>query len=174
MKRKRRKSRLIKVAEVLPAVYPDPAGLIAARVFGAFTSAMPTRLVKNARPVRFERGTLYVNASTSAWASELTMLAPAMLEKIRARLPGVGVQRLRFKVGPLPAIDLRPPEILKEVRAIPLERLSPALASAAARIHDDSLRERVLRAAATSLARETKRAEPEKPVPKGRVLDDER
>jgi hypothetical protein len=172
MAKRRRKSKLIRVAEVLPAVYPDPDGLRAAKVFGAFTASMPTRLVRNARPVRFDRGTLFVNAATAAWASELTMLAPTMLTKIRARLVGITVQRLRFRVGPLPDVELRPPEILQAVEPVPLATLSPALAGAAARIHDDALREGVLRAAATSIAREKKREVPKKVPRRGHVLED--
>lgn len=168
MARKRRRSKLVPVAEVLPRVYPDPQGLVAAKVFGAFTSTMPARLVANARPVRFDRGTLYVNVATPAWANELTLLAPTMLARIRERLPTIPVQRLRFRTGPLPDVELRPPEVIEHVAPVPHARLSPELAGAVARIHDDGLRDGVLRAAATSIARaEARAAEKPKTRPRG-------
>jgi hypothetical protein len=58
---------------------------------------------KRTRPDRVERGTLHVVVVSPGWAQELTLHAPVLLERLRAK--GVEVERLRFRVG-----DVEPPE----------------------------------------------------------------
>lgn len=48
-------------------------------------------------PERLDRGTLWVVVASPAWAQELALHAPLVLERLRAR--GVAVQQLRYRVG---------------------------------------------------------------------------
>lgn len=48
-------------------------------------------------PERLERGTLWVAVASPAWAQELALHAPLILERLRAR--GVQVQQMRYHVG---------------------------------------------------------------------------
>ncbi len=54
-------------------------------------------------PERLERGTLWVVVSSPAWAQELALHAPLLLERLRAR--GVDARQLRFRVGVVAPID---------------------------------------------------------------------
>jgi hypothetical protein len=53
-------------------------------------------------PVRVADGTLVVVTRSSAWSHQLSFLAERVLGAVAARLPGAGVERLRFRVGVLP------------------------------------------------------------------------
>lgn len=48
-------------------------------------------------PERLDRGTLWVAVASPAWAQELALHAPLILERLRAR--GVQVQQMRYHVG---------------------------------------------------------------------------
>jgi len=59
-------SRRLKESEVI-ARWEDVAG---------------ARIAENAQPLRLEEGVLVVRAKTSTWASELSLLAPKLLERL--------------------------------------------------------------------------------------------
>jgi predicted nucleic acid-binding Zn ribbon protein len=105
-------------------------------------------------PARVARdGTLHVATSSSAWAFELSQLAPEILERLRGRLGDAVPKALRFAPGHLPerpgsTAEQQPVQVLSPVaeEVAEAERL-------AAEIGDEGLRKRVQRAAALSLAR---------------------
>jgi Dna[CI] antecedent, DciA len=119
------------------------------RIADAWPSAVGEQIARNAWPARIARdGTLHVNASSSAWAFELTQLEATIREKLGELAP----PKLRFAPGPLPeplttAEDASPapapePSDADRVRGTEL----------AAAIADEKLRNLVARAATASLA----------------------
>jgi hypothetical protein len=115
----------------------------------AWPTAVGGEIARNAWPARLARnGTLYVNASSSAWAFELAQLEG----RIREALGELAPPRLRFAVGPLPEAVHTGPE---EPPRAPVEpspeqvRQAEALAS---QIEDENLRKVVAKAASLSLA----------------------
>jgi Dna[CI] antecedent, DciA len=62
-----------------------------------------TEVARNSYPARIIGGTLQVITRSSAWSHQLTFLAEHALTAIAARLPRAGIERLRFRVGTLPA-----------------------------------------------------------------------
>ena len=77
---------------------PDPE-LAAARE--RWPAVVGETVARHAVPARMAAGALVVACSSSAWSSELTMLAPAIGERLRAEL-GRPIE-LRFEVGEMPA-----------------------------------------------------------------------
>lgn len=77
---------------------PDPE-LVALRE--RWPAVVGEAVARHAVPARMSAGALVVACSSSAWSSELTMLAPAIGERLRAEL-GRDVA-LRFEVGDVPA-----------------------------------------------------------------------
>jgi hypothetical protein len=124
---------------------PGMADLVA-----AWPAAVGEQIARNAWPARLARdGTLHVSAADSAWAYELTQLAPTLLERLGPLAP----KSLKFAPGPIPESDLggsdrerpSPPSPGPEARLRAAELASP--------IADEELRNLVARAAAASLAR---------------------
>jgi predicted nucleic acid-binding Zn ribbon protein len=131
-----------------------------ADLLAAWPAAVGPVIAANAWPARRTRdGTLVVHAASSVWAHELTQLEPTISE----RLGGLGGDRIRFVVGPLPepgdgsVPSVRqlpdPPTALERSRAREMAR----------DIEAEALREAVARAAALSLAR-SRSAGPDRPV----------
>src|SRR5258708_7674148 len=69
--------------------------------------AVGARIADRARPVWLYGGTLVLRVPSSVWAHELSLLADEVCDRLRRH--GVHVRALRFRVGPLPALE-RPPE----------------------------------------------------------------
>ena len=110
-------------------------------------------IAANAWPARLSRdGSLHVSTSSSAWAFELTHLAPSILERLRERLSEDAPAALRFAPGPLP--EAGPPREEASKRTAP--KVSEADRAGAARIAaaigNPDLRAAVARAAEASLA----------------------
>jgi hypothetical protein len=93
-----------------------------------------------------------VNASSSAWAFELTQLRESILERLRAELGGAAPKALRFVPGPLPEPDSPDPATVEPPPPVPSAEQRAQAAEAASAIEDPQLRELVARAAAQSLA----------------------
>ncbi len=151
---KRRKGKLESLGTILRGVYPKPDQLAAAKAFAWWTRSVPPRILEHARPVKLFHGVLIVHVSSSAWANELHYLSEDLLQEIRKHVPNSGVEKLRFKVGPLPELPKRarsiPPAAPEPVR---LAALPEELGRALSRIDDDALRQTIADAATTSLAR---------------------
>jgi hypothetical protein len=77
---------------------PDPE---LAAVRERWPAIVGEAVARHAVPARMSAGGLVVACSSSAWSSELTMLAPAIGERVRAEL-GRPLD-LRFEVGEVPA-----------------------------------------------------------------------
>lgn len=145
------------VAEVYPKDAPDDS--IVHRLAGCWASSVSERIQQNAQPVAYRAGVLSVNTSTASWANALSLESTRLLARISARLPGVPLTRLHFRVGKLPDVPARvareppPPEL------IPIDALPEEVAIELARIQSDGVRDRVAHAVAASLAD----AKPRKP-----------
>lgn len=125
-----------------------------ADVVRVWPEAVGDAIARNAWPARLARdGTLHVNTSSSAWAFELTQLAPTLLDRLREKLTESAPKALRFAPGRLPESPSQgggPTDPRKAPQPTPEER---ALAAAiSAKIEDEELRKLVARAAAASLA----------------------
>jgi hypothetical protein len=121
-----------------------------AELVTAWPAAVGEQIARNAWPARLARdGTLHVATADSAWAYELTQLAPQLLGQLGPAAP----KRLKFAPGPLPEAAV--PEGSRE----PWDAPAPGpeerrrAAELAAAIGDDDLRELVARAAAASLSK---------------------
>lgn len=152
----RKKGSLESVAKVLKGIYPAPDQLEAAKVFSWWSRSVPPRIVRHARPVKLSRGLLLVHVTSSVWANELHYLTDDLLTRIRAFAPASGIERIRFKVGPLPDLPPHrqpPPPPPEPIR---LASLPEELGRALSRVQDDALRRAITDAATTSLARSRK------------------
>jgi hypothetical protein len=128
-----------------------PQGAMPA-IVAAWPAAVGPDVARHAWPARIGRdGTLYVHASSSAWAFELTQLAATVLEQLRQTLGDEAPRSLRFAPGPLPEpVAEAPPVTTPERLRATSETLAEGAAVASA-IEDEELRERVAKAAALSL-----------------------
>ncbi len=107
------------------------------------------RVADRARPMALDRETLTVRAATSVWASELSMLAPDILARLRER--GFQVKELRFTVGAIEA-SARPLEVRPSRKLPPPVPVPTELVSVLASVEDDELREAIEHAACANLA----------------------
>ena len=130
-----------------------PQGAMA-DVVAAWPGAVGEAIARNAWPARIARdGTLHVSTSSSAWAFELTHLAPELLARLAAILGESAPKALKFSPGPVPDTPA-----LGGGTPVPPSRRDPTAEERAragrisAEIEDDELRELVARAAAASLA----------------------
>ena len=140
--------------------WPERVGGIVEREFGRMAGGRPLpasvvtawrrvvgdRVARRALPVALRRDTLHVRVATSAWLTELQMLAPEILEKLGREAGGGRLRRLRLEVGPVPESRERAPTSHPEggeetsARSWP-----PAVAEALAALRDPALRERIER-----------------------------
>jgi hypothetical protein len=154
VRRRGRQGSLEAIGKLIGKVYParEPDEARALRVFAAYSRAVPERILRNARPVRYEKAVRYVHTATAAWANALSLESAQMLGKLRFRLRDLPLQRIVFRVGRLPDLvdTVQPEPPLRKL--LPLAQLPEELARELARIGDDALRERVARAMAVSLA----------------------
>jgi hypothetical protein len=135
-------------------VYPGRGKeeLVAIRVFGVFMRALSPRVLRNARPVRFARGVLTVHTSNSAWANSLQLESESILLRLRRHTPGLPLRKLVFRGGPMPEAALPIPAEPEPKRSVALDKLPEEVARELRHIHDDALREAVVRAALMGLA----------------------
>ena len=66
------------------------------------------RVSRHSAPIRTSGDSLVVHCSSSIWASELTLLARDIAERLRGRLGERMPARLRFEVGELPRLAPQP------------------------------------------------------------------
>lgn len=119
--------------------------------------AVGARIAEHARPMALQGGTLILRVATSVWAHELSFLAEDVLGRLRAL--GIQAKTLRFRVGPLPAVE-RPPE-RRISRAVPHAADIPdELARTLRKVADPGLRAVIERAAGSNLAWQSSVREP--------------
>ena len=129
-----------------------PAGMVG--VLRVWPAAVGEAISRNAWPARVARdGTLHVATSSSAWAFELSQLAPSMLKRLREELGEDAPAALRFALGRLPEVgaETAPRRSAQHVEPAPEQRARAE--QLAAPIADSDLRERVTRAASLGLQR---------------------
>jgi predicted nucleic acid-binding Zn ribbon protein len=81
----------------------EPATLLGA-VQSVWAGAVGEAIAAQAAPVAERGGVVTVACSSATWAQELDLLAPRLLEQVRARLPrGADLGGLRFSTAELPA-----------------------------------------------------------------------
>jgi Dna[CI] antecedent, DciA len=124
------------------------------RLVSAWPDAVGETVARNAWPARLGRdGTLHVSTSSSAWAFELSQLAPTVLERLRAALAEEAPSALRFAPGRVPEPPASPSALATVSPARPTPEECAIGEALAAGIADSDLRELVARAAAASLAK---------------------
>jgi hypothetical protein len=115
-------------------------------IVAAWPEAVGEAIAQNAWPARIGRdGTLHVHAADAIWAFELGQRAQEIAER-------VGVERIRFTPGPLPA-PAEEPAARRPTPPKPLPEHLERAGRITAGIDDDELRRTVARAVAVSLAR---------------------
>ena len=118
----------------------------------AWPAAVGDAIARNAWPSHVGRdGTLYVATSSSAWAFELTQLAPELLARLRAAAGGAAPPALRFVPGRVPEPPAPAATTGGAARPAPGKRERDRAAELTASIQDPELRSLVARAAAASL-----------------------
>lgn len=142
-------------SSVRPAVAPK-----------VWREAVGARIAERASPVSLYGGVLLLRVPSSVWAHELSLLTGELCERLRER--GIEVRELRFRVGPVPAVD-RPPE-RRSVRAVPPPEAVPReVEEPLAQVADGALREVIARAVSANLAWQTAtRPAPEQVVSEAR------
>jgi hypothetical protein len=101
----------------------DPLSLIAA----GWSEIAGEDVAKHSRPTRLSDGTLFVTTRSSVWSHQLSLLSEEILAAVKARMPGVALTQLRFRVGRL----ARPAPARGDMPAIPRLGVShPPAASA--------------------------------------------
>jgi len=106
----------------------DPLLAIAA----AWPEVVGKEVAANAWPSQIERGALLVTARSGAWSQQLTFLSEQILGAIRERFPEVTLERLRMRVGKLPAVAARRGEVVPGQTAAPSRQRPKALDAQAA------------------------------------------
>ncbi|HZV76359.1 MAG TPA: DUF721 domain-containing protein [Candidatus Babeliales bacterium] len=89
-------------------------------------------VAQNSHPVGIAGGTLTITTRSSAWSHQLTFLAEQVREAVSARLRGVRIERLRFRVGRIPQREGPAPVVRTGARRAGTRRTQrPAAATAA-------------------------------------------
>jgi predicted nucleic acid-binding Zn ribbon protein len=89
--------------ETLADVLRDAVGEVApdtllARVQALWPEVAGQAIATEATPSSEREGTVTVDCSGAVWAQELTLLEPELVARLNARLEGIQVRSLRFKV----------------------------------------------------------------------------
>jgi hypothetical protein len=152
-RKRKRASELAPLRDVVMHVYPskEPEDVRAIRAFSWWERAVPARVADNARPVRLERGVLWIHAATTVWANELDFLKDDLVARLRQVAPESRVRSMRIRVGKLPP---RPPRVDRApppTEVVPLIALPEDVARALASVGDDDLRRTIGDAARASL-----------------------
>ena len=114
---------------------------------------MPPRVAREVVPVRYHDGVLYLHTRVSVWAQEVSLLAPRLIEHMRARDPRMPVQKLAPRVGPLPErVPVEPEPAPLAVTPIDPKALPAEIRAELAMISDEGLRRALTEAACAALA----------------------
>jgi predicted nucleic acid-binding Zn ribbon protein len=122
-----------KLSRVLPDAVGQQEALRAARALTAmrrWEEVVGPFLAERSYPDRYQKGTVWVAVQGSAWAQELRMMKPKILERLReiAREPSL-FEDIRFGVRPLPPGALQgppeaPPEEPKDIRSLSIREIA--------------------------------------------------
>lgn len=75
--------------------HTDPVVLLAA----AWPEMVGDENARNSGPSQVQGDTLLITTTSSAWSHSLQFLTSELLAKIASRVPGAGIEKLRFRVG---------------------------------------------------------------------------
>ena len=75
------------------------SALAEGNLFTSWNEIVGDEVATHSEPITFFEGVLTIRASSTAWATQLTLLKPTLLEKLRASAPGALVDELTI-VGP--------------------------------------------------------------------------
>jgi predicted nucleic acid-binding Zn ribbon protein len=70
------------------------APLSEARLLGQWSEVVGAEIAAHSRPVGLREGELRIDAESTAWATQLRIMAPQLLARIRQEMPSGTVQRL--------------------------------------------------------------------------------
>jgi hypothetical protein len=70
------------------------------RVFGAWGELVGPLIAQHTKPRFFRQGVLIVEVSSAAWANELTMLKPGIMQALEKRLGRGLIREIRWQVAP--------------------------------------------------------------------------
>ena len=141
------------ISSLIRSVYPAPAQFDAVKVFAWWAKSVPSRIVRNARPVFLKNGLLTVHVTSSVWAQELHYMRQDLLKRIQSAAPKGKIKDIRFKVGKLPDLPASSaPTGRERVEPIAIQSLPPELGRALGRVRNDELRDVIARAATTAVA----------------------
>ena len=79
------------------------APLAEARLLGQWASVVGPEIAARCQPVSLRDGELRISAESTAWATQLRLLAPQLLKRICAELPAGTVTRLRISGPSVPS-----------------------------------------------------------------------
>jgi hypothetical protein len=121
-------------------------------VFAAWRAVTNYRLAHTCAPFRLYRKTLVVATKDPTWKTQMERESPGWLFKLNSMLGAPLVTFIEFRVDPNHVEQSRPPES-HEFEFHHTQELTDELATTAASIKDEGLRETFLRAAARCLER---------------------
>ena len=75
------------------------SGLAEGTIFATWPQIVGPEIAEHTTPLSLLDGKLLVQCSSTAWATQLTVVAPSLLERIRSSAPGALVERLEL-IGP--------------------------------------------------------------------------
>ena len=102
------------------------------KAYGRWEEIVGAEVARHVRPLRIERGVLWLVADSGVWAEETSFARPVILDALRRH--GVPVRDIRLRQGTLPR-----PESLAELPRRPLAPPPPS-GNAAELIRDPDLR----------------------------------
>jgi predicted nucleic acid-binding Zn ribbon protein len=91
-----------RVGDILPAILKS-VGLdhkIREReILSIWPAAVGEEIAARTEAVKIEKGVLYVHVDHPAWAQELHFMEKEIIRKLRAKMPDIHLERIRFGTG---------------------------------------------------------------------------
>ncbi len=91
--------RFARVGDVLPTVLKSiglDQKLKEQEVLGIWARVVGEEVAARTRPIKIDRGVLYVHVDQSAWMQELHFMEKEIIKKIKEQAPDVDLKRIRF------------------------------------------------------------------------------
>jgi predicted nucleic acid-binding Zn ribbon protein len=91
--------RFARVGDLLPTVLKSiglDRKLKEQEVLGIWAHVVGEEVAARTRPIKIERGVLYVHVDQSAWMQELHFMEKEIIKKIKEQAPDVDLKQIRF------------------------------------------------------------------------------